>query len=302
MVFCFAGRGLVASVEGVTITKRWPNQWRTIGCAILFAGLFSIQSAKSIEVTELSGAAHGYPAMRDLNGKILGEAEFLQWAEGNRLRVKLIYRLKNHRRIEENDVFRQRPELIQEQYSWRETANGQVVREFKMNFGTMVATAQKLDNGEVKHWEEKLEIEPGKTFAGFGFSLALQNLRTRLLKGEHVELKGIGFKPKPAMLAVEISHAGLEKMEMAGRFVRGDHFVIHPKVPVIAKLFIKIPDFQVWLTNPAPAGFLRWEAPIAEPNDPMVRVDLLSGDGSGPAQPLEDQNSRVAANSGAPST
>jgi len=280
------------------ITAKWPNKWRRIGCAILFASLFFVQPATSIEMTELSGAAHGYPAMRDLNGKILGEAEFLQWVEGNRLRVKLIYRLKNHRRIEENDVFRQRPELIQEQYSWRETANGQVVREFGVNFGTKTATARKLDNGEVKHWEEKLEIEPGKTFAGFGFSLALQNLRKRLLNGEHVELKGVGFKPKPTMLTVDISHAGLEKMEMAGRLVRGDHFLIHPEVPAIAKLFINIPDFHVWLTNPAPAGFLRWEAPMAEPNDPMVRVDLLSGDGSGPAEPVKGQNSRVATNSG----
>jgi hypothetical protein len=252
----------------------------------LFADLFVIQSAKSIEMTELSGAAHGYPAMRDLNGKILAEAEFLQWVEGNRLRVKLIYRLKNHRRIEENDTFRQRPEVIQEKYSWRETVNGQLMREFGVNFETKAATAQKLDNGELKHWEEKLQIEPGKTFAGFGFSLALQNLRKRLLHGEHIELKGIGFEPKPAILPVEISHAGLEKMEMAGRLVRGDHFVIHPKVPAVAKLFIHIPDFHVWLTNPAPAGFLRWEAPMAEPNDPMVRVDLLSGDGSGPARAI----------------
>jgi len=61
--------------------------------------------------------------LRDLNGEILADAEFLQWAEGNRLHVRLIYRFKNQRRIEENDVFRQRPEVIQEQYSWRETVN-----------------------------------------------------------------------------------------------------------------------------------------------------------------------------------
>ena len=269
------------------ITPQWPEQLHRRGCAILFACLCCIQSAPAIELTELSGAAHGYPALRDLNGKILAEAEFLQWAEGNRLHVRLIYRFKNQRRIEENDVFRQRPEVIQEQYSWRETVNDQVVREFRVNFGTRIATARKRENGELKHWEEKLEIEPGKTFAGFGFSLALQNLRERLLEKELIELKGIGFKPKPAMLAVEISHAGLERMEMAGRTVRGDHFVIHPKAPAIAKFFIHIPDFHIWLANPAPAGFLRWEAPVAEPNDPVVRVDLLSGDGSGPAQPVK---------------
>jgi hypothetical protein len=270
----------------------WParlrDRARALACTVVCASLFVVESSSAIPLTALSGAAHGYPAMRDLNGKVLAEAEFLQWAEGNRLHVKLIYRFKNQRRIEENDLFRQRPEVVQEQYAWRETANGQVLREFSVNFGTRIAAAQKREKGELKHWEEKLEIEPGKTFAGFGFSLALQNLRKRLLNKERIELKGIGFKPKPAMLAVEISHVGVEKMEMAGRIVRGDHFVIHPKVPGIAKVFIRIPDFHVWLTNPVPAGFLRWEAPVAEPNDPTVRVDLLSGEGSGPARPVKE--------------
>ena len=36
--------------------------------------------------------------------------------------------------------------------------------------------------------------------------------------------------------------------------------------------------------NPAPAGFLRWEGPIVLPTDPIVRVDLLSGEKSGPAE------------------
>ena len=259
-----------------------------LACAVVCASSFVVEISSAIPLTELSAAAHGYPAMRDLNGKVLAEGEFLQWSESNRLHVKLIYRFKNQRRIEEDDVFRQRPEVIQEQYAWRETANGQVVREFSVNFGTMMATAQKREKGELKHWEEKLEIEPGKTFAGYGFSLALQNLRKRLVNKERIELKGVGFKPKPSMLAVEISHAGLEKMEMAGRIVRGDHFVIHPEVPAIAKVFIRIPDFHVWLTNPAPAGFLRWEAPVVEPNDPTVRVDLLSGESSGPARPVKE--------------
>ena len=73
---------------------------------------------------------------------------------------------------------------------------------------------------------------------------------------------------------------------MSGRFLKGDRFIIHPEVPAIAKLFINVPDTKIWLTNPAPAGFLRWEGPIALPNDPLIRVDLLSGAKSGPAEPV----------------
>ena len=112
-------------------------------------------------------------------------------------------------------------------------------------------------------------------------------MRQRLLKGEHIELKAVGFAPKPQLVAVELSHAGVDGIEMSGRSLRGDHFVIHPKIPAIAKLFVKVPDTQIWLTHPTPAGFLRWEGPFAEPNEEVVRVDLLPGAGSKPARPVK---------------
>ena len=259
--------------------------------AMLMAALLVIDSALPIELTELSGAAHGYPAFRDSNGKKLADGEFMQWVEDDRLHVKIIYRFKDNRRIEENTVLRQHPEVRQEEWSWRESQGGQVVREFGVNFGSGTATAQKRENNEVKHWDEKIDVEPGKTFAGFGFTIAIQNLRKRLRTKEQIELRAVGFRPKPQVVTVQISHAGVDRMEMAGRRLKGDHFVVHPELPAIAKLFVRVPDTQIWLTNPAPAGFLRWEGPVAEPSDPIVRVDLLSGDESGPAQPVKSSES-----------
>ena len=74
-------------------------------------------------------------------------------------------------------------------------------------------------------------------------------------------------------------------MRMGGRTPKGDRFIIHPEIPFIAKLFVNVPDTKIWLTNPAPAGFLRWEGPIVVPTDPMIRVDLVSDTVSGPAKP-----------------
>jgi hypothetical protein len=77
---------------------------------------------------------------------------------------------------------------------------------------------------------------------------------------------------------------------MSGRSLKGDRFIVHPEVPAIAKLFINVPDMKIWLTNPAPTGFLRWEGPIALPTDPLIRVDLLSGTNSGSAEPVESKS------------
>ncbi len=136
---------------------------------------------------------------------------------------------------------------------------------------------------------EKINVEPGRTFAGFGFTIALSNLRKRLLSGEQVQLKAVGFSPfptlSPQVVTVTISHGGLDRMRMSGRSLKGDRFIVHPEIFFLARLFVDVPDTNIWLTNPAPAGFLRSEGPIVLPTDPLIRVDLLSGTKSESAEP-----------------
>lgn len=235
----------------------------------------------AVEVPPLEGIARGYPVMRDTGGRKLADGDFMQWIEGGRLHVKIVYTGRGHR-IEENAVFRQRPQLVQESWRWREERRGNVDREFAVNFGAATATAQKRGKEKVDTWSEKIDVEPGRTFAGFGFTMAIKGLRPRLIRGETVELQAIGFTPKPRVVNVAISHGGVDRLRMAGRSLRADRFVIHPKLPWIADLFMNVPDVFIWL-SPPPAGFVRWEGPAAEPKDPLVRVDVLPGGSSGPA-------------------
>jgi hypothetical protein len=239
-----------------------------------------------VELTEAQGAAHAYPALLDTSGKKLADGEFKQWIEDDRLRVEIEYEFNDGQHFEESAVLRQKPELIQEKWSWKESKNGNVSRQFTADFRAKTATAVTHENNEAKQSSETIEVEPGRTFAGFGFTLALQNLRKRLINGEKVELKAIGFTPKPRLATVQVSYGGLDRVRMSGRSLKGDRFVIHPEIPPIAKLFIHVPDTQIWLTNPPPAGFLRWEGPVVVPSDPLIRVDLVSGSKSGTAQPV----------------
>jgi len=257
------------------------------GVFLIFAAGCIATPAFAIEVTEPAGAAHGYPGLCDINGKKLADGEFRQWTEDHRLYVVITYKFSDGRLFEEKARFRQQTELMQEQWSWKELEHGRPQREFTADFVSGMASAHiRKDNKDVS---EKIEVEMGRTFAGFGFTIALSNLRERLLKHEQIELKAVGFSPiptlKPQVVTVKVSHGGLDRMRMSGRLLKGDRFIIHPEVPAIAKLFINVPDTKIWLTNPAPAGFLRWEGPIVLPNDPLIRVDLLSGAKSGPAEP-----------------
>jgi hypothetical protein len=104
--------------------------------------------------------------------------------------------------------------------------------------------------------------------------MAAKALRDRLVKGETVELKGIGFTPSPRIVTVALSYAGRETIRMGQRGIPSEHYVVHPRIPAIAKLFVKAPDAHIWLTPP-PVSFLRFQGALAEPDDEIVRIDLM---------------------------
>jgi hypothetical protein len=243
-------------------------------------------------VMEIEAALHGFPEMFDLQGKKLADGEFTQWLQNDLLHVTLSYDLGSAHRIVEKTTFRQKPRLVQEDWSWRESQSGKLLRHFELDFKSATVLAEKCTENKTNKWVESLKMEPGRTFAGFGFVLALKSVRDRLVAGEKVELKAVGFMPKPRVVSVELSYGGLERMAMAGRTITGDRFVIHPKVPAIAKAFVEVKDIHIWLTTPRPVGFLRSEGPLIEADDSVARIDLLPGVHSGPAEPVRALKSK----------
>jgi hypothetical protein len=230
-----------------------------------------VASAGAIQGNQIESALRASPVLRDAAGQKIADGNFAQSVENDGLHVQITY-TGNDRRIEETAVLRQRPELSQTKWQWRESLRGQEVRTFEIDFGSGMATAFKMDKGEPRRWSEKLDITPGQTFAGFGFTLAIKALRERLVKGETVNLKAVGFTPQPREVTVVITYAGRDSIRMGDRSVAAEHYVIHPKIPAIAKWFVKAPDANVWLTPP-PAVFVRFQGALVEPSDPIVRID-----------------------------
>src|SRR5437867_5334728 len=97
----------------------------SIKMILLTAAFLSPWSALAVEITEFEGGAHGFPALLDSNGKKLADGDFSQWIEHERLHITIIYNFNAGQRIEERAAFQQKPELIQEQWSWREIKEGQ---------------------------------------------------------------------------------------------------------------------------------------------------------------------------------
>ena len=162
--------------------------------SILAAGMI-VAPVFALKVTEPAAASHGYPGLCDLNGKKPADGEFRQWLENDRLHIVITYRFSAGEVYEEHSQFRQEPELIQEKWSWKESKHGRPERDFAVDFLAGIASAHiSQDHKDVS---KRIKVEPRRTFAGFGFSLALSNLRKRLLSGEQVQLKAVGFRIFP---------------------------------------------------------------------------------------------------------
>jgi hypothetical protein len=237
-------------------------------CSIFLTECVTL-SAFAIAVTEPAAAAHGYPGLYDISGKKLANSEFRQWVENSRLHVVITHKFSAGEEYEEHAQFRQQPELIQEKWSWKESKHGRSQREFAVDFLTGIASAHiSQDHKDVS---KRINIEPGRTFAGFGFSLALSNLRKRLLTGEQVQLKAVGFSQFPTLgpqvVTVTISHGGVDRMRMSGRSLKGDRFIIHPEIPFIANLFVKCARHKNLADQSRAGGF----SAMGRPNRVTVR-------------------------------
>lgn len=239
------------------------------------------------QLPQPEAAARGFPELRDLQGRKLADGDFAQWLEHGQLHVRIRYDFGHGDAVQEDGTFEEGPLLAQNRWSWVETQGEKTVRRFEVDFKTGAARADVFSEKHPTRSSEKIKIEPGRTFSGFGFTLAIKSVRERLLRGEKVEFEAIAFSPKPREVRVEVSYGGLNEVPMSGRKPIGECFVIHPKVPALAKLFVSVPNTKIWLTHPPPAEFLRWEGSLAEPDDPVVRVDLLPGGPSGAARPAE---------------
>jgi hypothetical protein len=230
----------------------------------------------AIAPTVAEGDVQAFTGLTDANGTPLAEGRYMQKVEDGVLHIESRFDFPGGRNIVERAALRLRPQIEQESWDWTERKGTELVRQYEVDFRTKKAVATRVD--EHKRWKEDLDdIEPGKTFGGIGFNAVVKNLRGQLAKGEHVDLRAVAFTPKPRTAPVTITRDGPEPVRMAGRTIPGDKYTIHVDIPGIARLFVDPPDVHIWLVGSDPPAFLRFEGPLLQPDDPVVRVDLIPG-------------------------
>jgi hypothetical protein len=224
------------------------------------------------------GTLRGFPVVRDASGQQIADGTLTQWIEDGNLHISATYEFKDGRVVEEQTVLAQHPELAQLRWSWEERKGSEVERSYSIDFTTGHAVVHKRgEDVREDHLDEAKNL--GHAFAGVGFMYAVKNLTADLEKGAEVELTAVAFTPKPRTVKVSIRRDQEGSLAMGGRKLPAERFVVHPEIPLafIAKLFVKAPDQYLWFYKPSPPAFLRADIPLAEPSDPIIRIELIGG-------------------------
>jgi hypothetical protein len=225
------------------------------------------------------GALQGSPALTDLSGRPLASGRMKQSVKNGQLSIEVDYELLDGRHVQERAELLVGGQLQQLNWSWEETRGGTLLRHFDVDFRTGRAFGLKA-GPKPEQWSEQIEIKPGETFAGVGFSFAIKNLHARLEAGESVGLTAVAFTPSPRIASVTIRKERTESIRVQGRAVLADRTAIHPEIPWVARPFVHAPDQHLWFSHAEPPDLLRVEGNFIEPGDPILRIEpfgLASG-------------------------
>ena len=237
-------------------------------------------SAPGIPTRWPEGTLRGFPIVRAMDGRAIADGALTQVIEEGKLRAEGTYEFRDGRQIREVTLFEQHPRLRQLSWSWEERRGGELLRSYAVDLTTGQATVRKRNGDSWDTWDDHLDGTAG-AYVGVGFMYAIKNLTERLDNGEKIELTAVVFTAKPRTVTVTVSRDQLGELTMAGRKLPAERYVIHPEVPWIARLFVKAPDQYLWFYRPSPPMFLRADIPLAEPSDPMIRIELIPGRESG---------------------
>ncbi len=246
--------------------------------SVALAVLLAAAPALPIEPHYPQATLRGFPDLSDEHGTKIADGALTQWVEKGKLHLRMTWEFAGGKRVEERAVLVQAPELAQESWSFEEREGGDVTRRFDIDFLEGRAAGSKLDDkGKPQGWSKKIDIKPGKTFAGLGFNLAASALYDRLKEGEKIELEGVIFMPQPHVGSVELSIVGQRTLKRGGKSLTADVVKIHPKVPWPINKIVGARDIELWYFHGSPPQLLRALMPLAELKDPMVRIDVLPG-------------------------
>jgi hypothetical protein len=245
-----------------------------VGVALLAP---SSSPAEPVAVAHSEGLAHGFLALRSLDGILLADGDLIQVPSGNRVTTRLVLRFKDGSTRDETTVYTQRKDF--------RLVSNHVVQKgpaFKMPMeSTIDAVSGQVkvrytdEDGKEKLIEERLEL-PDDLANG----LMLASLKNISPKTTKTTLSMLAITPKPRLVKLEVTRANDEPFSTAGYVRKAMHYVLKVDLPgmtgAIASLLGKTPpDSHIWILGGEAPAFVKSESALFA-DGPIWRIELVN--------------------------
>ncbi len=207
-------------------------------------------------------------------GKRVADGRMQQTVDASGLHIRLTYRFDDGRIVEESADFLQQPALSQRRWSWTERLGDVKSRSYQIDFQTGAATGFRVKDGKRQTFNEKLDVKPGKSFAGAGFVVAATQLMPELKAQGALDFRALAPTPKPRSVKVKLRRIAADGVTRGGAPVPAQRVTIHAELGLVG-LVVKPPDTVLLFTDDESPTFISGEGPLLEPGDPIVRTEVV---------------------------
>jgi len=271
----------VATVLGTVLSLSLPpGLWS----ATLFA--------EPVPVRLTEGVVRGFLSLRTLDGTLIANGDLIQFAHGDRVTSRLVFRFKDGSIRDETAIYSQgrafrllRNHLVQRGPSFPQPLEASID-----GLTGQVRVHYTDDDGEQKVAAEKMEI-PLDLANGMTLTL-LKNIRP---EGTPTALSMIVNTPKPRLVKLAISSAGEDAFVTGGATRTATHYVVKIEIGGVAGLIAPLigqqpADTHVWILQGEAPAFVKSEGPMFA-GGPVWRIELVS-----PVWPKSQPASKGSAN------
>lgn len=229
--------------------------------------------ADPVPVRHPQGSAHGFVALKTLEGKLLAVGDMTQVVDGDRITSRLVFHFRDGSVDDDTTVFTQRGvfRLISDHHIQRGPAFSRFSDVF-INALTGRITSRTKD-GKIRH--DHLDL-PRDVSNGLPPNLLMNVLPST----PETKLSFVAPTEKPRLVHVSIKPAGEVPFTIGGIKHKAIDFVLHVELggltgiiaPMIGK---QPPDYHIWILAGASPAFIREEGPLYE-GGPIWRIEQIS--------------------------
>jgi hypothetical protein len=226
--------------------------------------------AEPVSVRFSEGVTRGFPVLRALNGDILAQGELIQFARGDEVESRLVFRFRDGSLYDEHVVFSQRDvftlqryQIVQRGPSFPESIEARVDR----------ATERYEVRYRADEDSDPETLSGAFTLPGDVYNGLLSTLMKNLPVGDSVTVQIVAFTPKPRLVKMLLKPAAEDSVQVNHTALTATRFVVRPQLGLLASmLMIDAPDLKCWILGGEAPAFIRFEGPLYFMG-PIWRID-----------------------------